>query len=554
VAYRIKPRILVVDDDPQVVNSINDDLRSRFGRDYQVDRATSGQEALDLLADEPDSVQPVALLLSDQRMPGLDGVQFLVQARALAPSAKRALLTAYAETDAAIAAINQSKVDHYLQKPWEPSTLLPIIDGLLKEWRAAYKPGLGGIRIIGSRWMPTVHELREFLARNQVPYEFFDVEAGDESGKEMRELAAAAAALPLVITESGERLANPPVFEVARRAGLKTKADRKTYDVAIVGAGPAGLAAAVYSASEGLATVLLDRDTPGGQAGTSSLIENYLGFEKGVSGQQLTDAALRQAEKFEVETLNPVDVLGLRIDLPYKHLQVGSGPAAREISCKALVLTMGLKWQRLPADCAERFENCGIYYGSAMTASCLGETVYIVGAGNSAGQAAMNLQAQARKVVMVVRGQGLEERMSEYLVRRIRSTPNIEVLTRTEVTACRGNSHLEGLTIRHRDTRAATDVDARYLFVFIGATPQTEWLGESVARDAHGFILTGSDLDRARDLRAWPLDRAPFLLEANVPGVFAAGDVRHESVKRVASAVGEGSVAVHFIHRYLASL
>lgn len=559
----IKPLILTVDDDPQVLRAIGRDLLTRYGRDFRVVRAQSGAEALEVLRHERENAQPVALLLSDQRMPQQDGVQFLAEAKTLVPSAKRALLTAYADTDAAIAAINTSQVDYYLQKPWDPPSehLYPVVDDLLEDWRGGYRPGWGGVRIVGSRWMPAVHALKEFLARNHVPYEFFDIESTDERSKEARELGASARELPLVIMPDGERLTNPPVDEVARRSGLKTEATEATYDVAIVGAGPAGLAAAVYAASEGLRTILLDREAPGGQAGTSSRIENYLGFPSGLSGQDLARRALTQARRFDVEVLSPIDVRGMRVEGPFKHLQIGNGDSVREISCKALVLTMGLTWQRLPAACAEQFEGRGIYYGAATTEAlnCRDEVVYIVGAGNSAGQAAMHLVNYARKVVMVVRGRELGDRMSEYLVKRIREYHGredraIEVLSRTEVVGCRGNDRLEGLTLENLDTQATTEIDVGFLFVFIGAAPRTDWLGAEVARDSHGFILTGPDLDPARDLNSWPLGRQPFLLEASVPGVFAAGDVRHESVKRVASAVGEGSVSVHFIHRYLAAL
>jgi thioredoxin reductase (NADPH) len=564
----IKPLILAVDDDPQVLRAIGRDLVSKYGRDYRVVRAQSGAEGLDVLRHERENAQPVAMILSDQRMPNLNGVQFLAEARALAPSATRALLTAYADTDAAIAAINTSQVDYYLQKPWDPpqELLYPIVEDLLADWRASYRPGWGGIRLVGSRWMPSVHALKEFLARNHLPYEFFDVESIDEHGREAREMAANAAALPLVIMPDGARLTNPAVEEVARRAGLKTEATQTTYDVAIVGAGPAGLAAAVYAASEGLTTIQLDREAPGGQAGTSSRIENYLGFPDGVSGHDLARDATLQAHRFDVEVLNPIDVRSLRIDGPFKHLAIGEasegpdGTVAREISCKALVLAMGLAWQRLPAECAEAFEGRGIYYGAASTEAinCRDQVVYIVGAGNSAGQAAMHLVDYASKVVMVVRGRDLGDRMSQYLVKRIRECalpgPCIEVLTRTEVVGCRGGDRLEGLTLKNLETGELSKVESNFLFVFIGAAPRTDWLGDQVVRDSHGFIVTGPDLDHARDLKNWPLDRAPFLLEASVPGVFAAGDVRHESVKRVASAVGEGSVAVTFIHRYLASL
>jgi thioredoxin reductase (NADPH) len=564
-----KPLILAVDDDPQVLRAIGRDLLAKYGRDYRVIRAQSGAEGLEVLRHERNSAQPVAMILSDQRMPQLDGVQFLAAARPLAPAAKRALLTAYADTDAAIAAINTSQVDYYLQKPWDPpqELLYPIVDDLLDDWRANYRPGWGGIRVVGSRWMPSVHTLKEFLSRNHVPYEFFDIESSDDRGREARELIANVTSLPLVIMPDGMRLTNPAVDDVARRSGLKTEATQTTYDVAIVGAGPSGLAAAVYAASEGLTTILLDREAPGGQAGTSSKIENYLGFPSGISGLDLARRALTQARRFEVEVLSPTDVKSLRIDGPFKHLQLGGSPAgpegtvAREISCKALVLTMGLAWQRLPAECAEQFEGRGIYYGAASTEAlnCKDKVVYVVGAGNSAGQAAMHLVKLATKVVMVVRGRNLGDRMSEYLVKRIRdfSDPRghtIEVLTRTEVVGCRGGDRLEGITLKNLDSGELVKADGNFLFVFIGAAPRTDWLGDQVVRDPHGFIVTGPDLDPARDLKAWPLDRSPFLLEASVPGVFAAGDVRHESVKRVASAVGEGSVAVTFIHRYLASL
>jgi thioredoxin reductase (NADPH) len=564
----IKPLILTVDDDAQVLRAIGRDLVSKYGSDFRVVRAQSGAEGLDVLRHERERAQPVAMILSDQRMPLLDGVQFLAEAKALFPLAKRALLTAYADTDAAIKAINTSQVDYYLKKPWDPpqQLLYPIVDDLLEAWRADYRPGWGGIRIVGSRWMPSVHTLKEFLSRNHLPYEFFDIESSDERGKEARGLTASAATLPLVIMPDGERLANPTLNEVARRSGLQTEATQTTYDVAIVGAGPAGLAAAVYAASEGLTTILIDRDAPGGQAGTSSRIENYLGFPDGVSGHDLARDALSQAHNFKVEVLNPVDVQSLRIDGPFKHLQTGEGgegvegSVPREISCKALVLTMGLAWQRLPAKGAEEFEGRGIYYGAASTEAlnCRDQVAYIIGAGNSAGQAAMHLVDYASKVVMVVRGRDLGDRMSQYLVKRINECTGkgqcIEVLTRTEVVGCRGGTRLEGLTLKNLETGAQSQVDSNFLFVFIGAAPRTDWLGDQVVRDSHGFIVTGPDLDPARDLKGWPLDRPPFLLEASVPGVFAAGDVRHESVKRVASAVGEGSVAVTFIHRYLASL
>jgi thioredoxin reductase (NADPH) len=558
-----RPVLLTVDDDPQVLAAIASDLRKKYSKDYRIVRAGSAAEALDAVAQLKQAGEPVALLLSDQRMPGMDGVSFLAQAMTIVPAAKRALLTAYADTDAAIAAINKSQVDYYLQKPWDPPDrhLYPVIDDLLDDWRAQYRPGFGGLKIVGSRFMPSVHQAKDFLARNHVPYEFFDIEATDERGEQARTLADGAT-LPLVILTGGERLEAPSLPALAQKVGLRTEASGTVYDVAIVGAGPAGLAAAVYAASEGLKTILIDREGPGGQAGYSSRIENYLGFPQGVSGSDLARRALTQARRFDVEVVAPVDVAGVRLDTPFKYLNVPDGAGgSREVACKALVLTTGLAWQRLPAECIEDFEGRGVYYGSATTEAqnCGDQDVYVVGAGNSAGQAAIHLAGYARRVVMLVRGSSIADKMSQYLVDRIVGPDRdavgqrIEVMYDTEVASCRGGEHLEGLTIRNRKTGETSAVTTGFLFIFIGAAPCTGWLNGLVALDRHGFIYTGPDLDADR-LKEWPLERQPFLLEASVPGVFAAGDVRHESVKRVASAVGEGSVAVHFIHRYLASL
>jgi thioredoxin reductase (NADPH) len=428
--------------------------------------------------------------------------------------------------------------------------------------------GLGaGLKIVGSRYLPDTRRLCEFAARNRLPFRWIDPDGDPEAEALLERLGILPEETPVVVW--GSRIwRNPGNAELAAAVGMREVPPRnRVSDLVVVGAGPAGLAAAVYAASEGLTTVLLDRDAPGGQAGTSSRIENYLGFPYGVSGDELADNALMQVRKFEVEVLNPINVKSVRIDGPFKHLQTsegGEGDGAvvtRDITCKALVLTMGLAWQRLPAACADQFEGRGIYYGAASTEelNCRGQVIYIIGAGNSAGQAAMHLVEYASKVVMVVRGRDLGDRMSQYLWKRIRECtdpqgPCIEVLTRTEVVGCRGADRLEGLTLKNLETGELTQVESNFLFVFIGAVPRTDWLGDQVVRDAHGFIVTGPDLDPARDLKAWPLERPPFLLEASVPGVFAAGDVRHESVKRVASAVGEGSVAVTFIHRYLASL
>ena len=543
-----RPAILTVDDDPDVLRAVARDLRRRYGDAYRVLRAASGDEALAAVRELTERGEPVALLLSDQRMPHMDGVRFLTEASALAPRAKRVLLTAYADTDAAIAAINDSRVDYYLLKPWDPpeAKLYPVLDDLLADWQAGYRPGYGGLRIVADRWSADGHRLRDFLSRNQIPYTFLDIERDDTA----RTLADEVDTLPLVVLEDGTRLANPPTAALAERLGLQRTAARDFYDLAIVGGGPAGLAAAVYGASEGLRTVLIEREAPGGQAGTSSRIENYLGFPSGLSGADLARRGVAQAQRFGVEILTPREVDGLTVDGPYKTLTFADGGA---LSCHALMLTTGVAWRTLPAEGADALAGRGVYYGAAMTeaVACAGETAYLIGAGNSAGQAALFIAEYADRVVMLVRSGPLGKSMSQYLVDRIESDDRIEVRLGVEVVACHGTDHLEALTLRGPD--GETRVDAQTLFAFIGASPHTDWLPPDVARDAKGFVRTGPQLTEA-DLATWPLERAPFLLEANVPGLFVAGDVRASSVKRVASAVGEGSVAVAFVHQHLADL
>ena len=546
-----RPILLVVDDDPDVLNAISRDLRTRYGRDYRVLRADSGTAALELLSELKERGVPVALLLSDQRMPGMDGVTFLSRAVEDFPKAKRALITAYADTEAAINAINQSQVHYYLVKPWDPpeEKLFPVLDDMLEEWQASYRPGYGGVRIIGDRWSAGCHAVRDFLARNQVPYQFLDIEASDEA----RELGDSvdSSELPLVILPDGARLLNPDPTTLAEHIGLETKAKQDFYDLVIVGAGPGGLASAVYGGSEGLRTVLIEREAPGGQAGTSSYIENYLGFPSGLSGADLARRGVAQARRFGVEILTPQEAVGLRIDGPYKHVTLTDGS---ELSCHVLMLSVGVSWTLLAAENADRFVGSGVYYGAAMTEAmhASGKTVFMVGAGNSAGQAAMYFKDHASKVVMLVRGDSLSAKMSHYLVRRIESTENIEVRLNTEIAECQGLTRLEGLGLRSNGSGAVESVAAEYLFAFLGAAPHTQWLDGLVACDERGFILTGLDLDPKVHLRDWPLEREPFMLETNVPGVFACGDARHDSVKRVASAVGEGSVAVSFMHQILA--
>lgn len=543
------PIILTVDDDPQVLAAIARDLRRQYGKDFRILRATSGTEALEALEAVRERGGTVSLLLSDQRMPSMNGVEFLTRARELFPRAKRALLTAYSDTEAAIGAINASHVDYYFVKPWDPpeDKLYPIIDGLLDDWHLLFRPGFEGIKLVADRWSARSHQLRDFLTRNLVPYTFLDVEASAEA-KELR----GEDELPLLILEDGTRIGNPTEKELASQVGLQVEAGNTFYDLAIVGGGPAGLATAVYGGSEGLSTVLIEGSAPGGQAGTSSRIENYLGFPAGLSGSELAGRAVAQARKFGVEMLTPRQVESIDLEGPYRHLFLDDGS---RISCHALMLSMGVSWRMLPANGADQFTDQGVFYGAALTEveHCTGDVVYTVGAGNSAGQAAMRFAEKAAKVVMLVRGDSLEAKMSQYLVDRIHDTPNIEVRLETEVAACQGENRLKTLSLRHTRTGTTEDVPATWLFVFIGATPRTEWLKDLIALDDQGFVLTGPDL-KDEHLKDWPLEREPWLLETNVPGIFAAGDVRHESVKRVASAVGEGSVSVHFVHRHLASL
>ncbi len=547
----VKPVILSVDDDPQVLSAVSRDLRRRYGETYRVIRADSGEAALTALGELKRRGDPVALFLVDQRMPRMSGVEFLAEAVNLYPEAKRALLTAYADTDAAIDAINKGRIHYYLLKPWDPPEvqLYPVLDDLLDDWQGGYHPPFSGVRIIGTRWSQPCYELRDFLARQQVPYRWLDIEAGGEA----LELAGdvTPAELPLVIFEDGSRLSCPSLAEVASRAGLNTQAANEFYDLAIVGAGPAGLAAAVYGASEGLKVTLLDSDAPGGQAGTSSRIENYLGFPAGLSGGDLTRRAVVQARKFGAEIVAPQGVAALELQDTYKVLTLTDGS---RLSCHALVIATGVSYRQIPLLGSERLGGAGVYYGASTSeaVSYAGESVHIVGAGNSAGQAAMNLSRYADSVTLVVRGARLEAKMSQYLVEQLRQTDNIHVMLGSEVKEAHGDTHLEALTIScGGDVR---QVASSGLFIFIGASPRTDWLDGTVARDDNGFIYTGYDFLKQKLPQTWPIERPPYLLETSVPGIFAAGDVRSGSVKRVASAVGEGSIAVQFIHQYLAEV
>jgi thioredoxin reductase (NADPH) len=554
-----KPVLFTVDDDPEVLRAIERDLRQHYADRYRIMRANSAASALSTLRELKARNNPVALLLADQRMPQMDGVGFLSEAMELHPDAKRALLTAYADTTAAIDAINEARIHYYLMKPWDPpeEKLYPVLDDLLGDWTSGYKAPYEGIRVLGTRWATRCYEVRDFLARNQIPYQWIDIEVA-QTDPEVRTLVSSlgpeADSLPLILFPDGTRLKEPPLPAVADKIGLRTHAQTNFYDLAIVGGGPAGLAAAVYGASEGLKTVIIEREAPGGQAGLSSRIENYLGFPAGLSGGDLARRAVAQARRFGVEILSPQDVIGLRVDGPYRYVKLADNS---EISCNALLLAMGVQWRTLDVPGIDRLQGAGIYYGGGASEaiSCRGETIYVIGGANSAGQAAMHFSKYAEKVVMLVRGASLAATMSHYLVEQIEKTSNIEVWTKTNLVEVRGDTRLTGITVQCETDKTRKELSAASVYIFIGALPRTEWLGNLIERDERGFILSGPDLLRdGKRPKSWTLDRDPGLLETNVPGIFVVGDVRHGSVKRVASGVGEGAVVVQFMHQYLAKV
>jgi thioredoxin reductase (NADPH) len=559
--------ILAVDDDPQVARAIVRDLRSRYGQDHRIVRATSGPEALEILSELLLRGRAVALVVSDQRMPGMTGIELMARVRELSPGTRLLLLTAYADTDVAIRAINDIGLDYYMVKPWEPpeTQLHPVVDDLLEAWRGDHPEDVSVVRVVGHQWSDRGHEVRTFLARNHIPYRWLDVERDDEAQRLVELADGRPADLPLVLVPEGETLRSPTSVEVADALGLRTRAGQPLYDLCIVGSGPAGLAAAVYAASEGLRTVMVERDAPGGQAGQSAAIENYLGFPKGVSGADLTHRAVAQASRFGAETVLAQEVVGLEQRGPVHAVRFAGGG---EIESRAVLVATGVAYRRLEAQGVDDLGSRGVYYGASASeaAQTAGQVVYVVGAANSAGQAVLNFATVASRVVMVVRAGRLEDSMSEYLVARIHAADNVEVCFRSEVLAAHGTDHLEGVTIGHRDTGERREEATNWLYVFIGALPRTEWLGERVLRDPKGFVVTGPDLqhaeqaghaaggDRQDHHARWPLTRAPFALETSVPGVFAAGDVRLDSMKRVASAVGEGAMSVYLVHRYLATV
>ncbi|WP_327406404.1 FAD-dependent oxidoreductase [Streptomyces sp. NBC_01288] len=544
--------IMTVDDDPGVSRAVARDLRRRYGESYRIVRAESGESALDALRELKLRGDLVAVILADYRMPQMNGIEFLEQALDVYPGARRVLLTAYADTDAAIDAINVVDLDHYLLKPWDPpeEKLYPVLDDLLEAWRNSdYRP-VPATKVVGHRWSARSSDVREFLARNQVPYRWYSADTPEG----LRLLSAAGQdgqRLPLVITAEGNVLVEPEATELAAEVGLATTPTADFYDLVVIGGGPAGLGAAVYGASEGLRTVLVERSATGGQAGQSSRIENYLGFPDGVSGAQLTDRARRQAGKFGAEILTAREVTGLEVSGSARVVRFADGSA---VAAHAVILATGVSYRQLEAPGMPDLTGCGVYYGSALTeaTSCQGHDVYIVGGANSAGQAAMYLSKGAKSVTLLVRGPSLAASMSYYLIQQINEAENISVRTGTVVDAAHGSDHLEQLTLRDTESGTTELVDAQWMFVFIGAAPLTDWLDGSVLRDERGFILSGPDLSAdGKPPASWELDRAPYHLETNIPGVFVAGDARAESAKRVASAVGEGAMAVMLVHRYL---
>lgn len=582
----MRPVLLTVDDNPQVVRAIERDLRQQYGKRFRVLKAESGQEALRLVKKLKLRNEILALLLADQRMPQMSGVSLLEEVMNIFPEAKRVLLTAYADTEAAIRSINKAKIDYYLMKPWDPpeEQLYPILDDLLDDWWALAKPPFEGIRIIGLRWSPKSYDVKHFLARNGIPYQWLDIE-GDQEARRLVSIASSTKSgkssnssvdtntvtperissptapssepsslhLPLVIFPDGSLIAEPTHSQIAEKIGLKTHAQMPFYDLIIIGGGPAGLAAAVYGASEGLGTLLIERQAPGGQAGMSHNIENYLGFPSGLSGSNLARRAAAQAARFGAEILAPQEAVSLRVDGPYRIVKLNDGT---EISCHALLIACGVSYRELKdVKGIDKLTGYGVYYGASMVEalSCKGEDVFMVGGANSAGQAAIHFSKYAKTVTLVVRSDSLSKSMSHYLIHQIDETANIHVLLNSKVTEVRGENKLEFITITNSQTGQVLTLPSRGLYIFIGAVPHTDVLVGLIERDANGFILTGPDLihNGREHPQGWTLDRQPYLFETNVPGIFAAGDVRHGSMKRVAASVGEGSIAVQLIHQYL---
>jgi thioredoxin reductase (NADPH) len=549
----VKPVIMTIDDENMVLSAIDRDLKAHYRQEYRIMKSTSGQGALDAIKDLKQRETPVALFLVDQRMPHMTGTQFLKEARKIYPEARKVLLTAYADTQAAISAINEVGLDFYLMKPWEPpeENLYPILDDLLDVWKKQVDLPYEGIRVYGTLWSPRSHEVKDFLARNHIPYQWQDIESDDRAREKVEAVTGETLRLPVIFFNDGSHLIEPEIRQVAEKTGMHTRASQPFYDLAIIGAGPAGLAAAVYGGSEGLRTILIEKEAPGGQAGTSSRIENYLGFPTGVSGGDLAQRAVFQARRFGVEILSAEEVTGLRAEGPYRYIRLLGG---EEISCHSILITTGVTVRRLDAPGVEKLAGAGIYYGAALTEAVnyKDQNVLVVGGGNSAGQGAVFLSKYAKKVTVMVLSSSIEFGMSSYLVEQLRSISNIEIRTNSEVVEAVGDKKLEEVCLKDRQTGDINTLDVAAMFIFIGMVPHTEMVGDLVERDSAGFILTGLDLlKNDRRPKDWTLKRDPFILETSCPGVFAAGDVRHGSIKRVATAVGEGAMTVALVHQYL---
>lgn len=551
-----KPVIWTVDDDPDVLRAVERDLRRKYGDRYRVISADSGSSALDATKQLKLRNETVALFLVDQRMPRMSGVEFLEKAIELYPEAKRALLTAYADTDAAIRAINSVHIDHYLMKPWDPpeERLYGVVDDMLDDWQSSFRPAFEGVRVIGNQWSPHSSEVRDFLGRNFVPHQWLNIETDETAKQLLGSTGADPASLPVVVFQDGSFLSNPPTTEVARKLGLRTKAEFPFYDLIVVGGGPAGLAAAVYGSADGLHTLLIEREAPGGQAGRSSRIENYLGFPMGLSGGDLARRAVAQARRFGTEILAPQEVVGIRIEGPSRVLKLADGS---EVGARALLIATGIAYRKLDVPGLERLSGAGVYYYAPMSDafSYRDGDVYIVGGANSAGQAAMYFSKFARKVTMLVRGNALSDSMSQYLENQIGATKNIEVKLNTSVVGVEGGAHCESITLKNNKTQAMETVTANALLIYAGAVPRTDWLAGVVERDAQGYLISGQHLMmEGKRPTGWTADRDPFYLETSVPGIFVAGDVRHRSAKGVTSGVGEGAMAVKLVHQYLGLL